>query len=126
MLRLRPEQFEALKAHSLRAMESRLAAAIGNTWPKLCLQMGPQALRSRIAAARVQAVASGLQREMDILRYVRLTLAWDEDLGETARTKWAQEILAWKGTDAATRLDALEGRSDAELAHRPELLARLA
>jgi hypothetical protein len=125
MLRLRPEQFEALKNHSQRAMEKRVAAALTYTWPVLCRQIGAEILARRVALSRRQAAIHGIQREVDVLRFARLALIWGDDFANSAQSSWAAEILAWKNSDAVTRLDALEGRSELELGCRPEMLERL-
>jgi hypothetical protein len=125
MLQLRPEQYEALLAHSFKAMEIRIAASLRKSWPVLCGTLGDQRLLRCVRRARVRARNHGLQREAEILRFARLTLAWGEDFDRSSETPWAAQILAWRNCDAPTRLDALEGRSEVELRRRPELIQRL-
>jgi hypothetical protein len=125
MLQLRPEQYEALLAHSFKAMESRIAAALRRTWPHLCGAMGDEALHRRVRGARTRARKQGIGREVEILRYAKLALVWGDEFDDSADTPWAAEILAWKNADAPTRLDALEGRSDVELQRRPDLSERM-
>ena len=125
MLQLRPEQYEALQAHSFKAMESRIIAALKRAWPQLSGALGDEDLHRHVRRARNRARALGINREVDILRYARLALTWGDGFDDSADTPWAAEILAWKNADAPTRLEALEGRSDVELQRRPDLLQRL-
>ncbi|MFI5379344.1 MAG: hypothetical protein ACHRHE_08605 [Tepidisphaerales bacterium] len=125
MLQLRPEQYEALLAHSFKALETRIVAAVKRSWPVLCATMGDERLRRCVRRARVRARIHGLQREGEILRFARLMLAWGEDFDRSSETPWAAQIVAWRNCDAPTRLDALEGRSEVELRRRPELFQRL-
>ena len=125
MLKLRPEQYDALVAHSFKAMETRIAAALKKLWPVLCATLGDGQLRRRVRHARAAARSHGIRREADILRFARLMLAWGDDFNRSSETPWAAQILAWRNCDAPTRLDALEGRSEVELRGRPELSKRL-
>jgi hypothetical protein len=125
MLRLRPEQYEALQSHSLCAMESRIADALRAAWPALCRSLGDGPLVARIGVIRRLAAGRGIERETDVLRLARVALAWGEEFHAPRLVGWAAEILNWKNTDASTRLDALEGRSEAELQRRPDLQGRL-
>ncbi|MGA2498903.1 MAG: hypothetical protein ABSH20_14265 [Tepidisphaeraceae bacterium] len=125
MLKLRPEQYDALVAHSFKGMETRIAAALKKLWPVLCATMGDAQLRRSVRQARVSARSHGIRREADILRFSRLMLAWGDNFNRSSQTPWAAQILAWRNCDAPTRLDALEGRSEVELRRRPELSKRL-
>ncbi len=125
MLKLRPEQYDALVAHSFKALDTRIAAALKKLWPVLCVTLGDEPLRRRVRHARTAARSRGIRQEPDILRFARLMLAWGDNFHRSSETPWAAEILAWRNCDAPTRLDALEGRSEVELRGRPELAKRL-
>jgi hypothetical protein len=117
MLRLRPEQLAALQAHSTRALDERLLTALRALCPEACAAAGAD-LAQLAAQARRTATALGITREPDLLRFLRLALLWGTDFTTSTHTAWAAEILGWKNTPLATRLEALEERSEAELQRR--------
>lgn len=92
-----------------------LTDSMAGTYPEVLQRLGRNGVRKRIESGIKRAVALGIERQANVLRYVHLLFVLDrDDIDSAPETAWAGTILGWTGADENLKLSALEKRAQQE------------
>ncbi|WP_164017518.1 hypothetical protein [Pyxidicoccus trucidator] len=93
MMRIRREQLDVLALTRREAFIDRLVAQLRKHWSEECEALEDAALRERVGDAIDRAAKYELRAEVDMARYVNVTLALGPAFDEDPRYPWARAIL---------------------------------
>jgi hypothetical protein len=115
MLKIRPEQWEALTAYAARNFIDSACRHFKGVRPDDCDKLGEEGLRERVARGLEKAKGYGITLERDVLGYINLMFLWGDDFDTDPAIDWARPILAWSPCDGSVKANALIGRSNREI-----------
>lgn len=115
MLRIRPQQMDALAAASRQRFEARLLEHCRRCWSSQVAADGDDATRARIARAIERAGELGFDGQAEVAGYLDLTYVWGEDFDRRDDLPWVKEILARTTLSPSVRMRQLEMRTEREL-----------
>jgi hypothetical protein len=114
MLTIRDSQVEAFRAASRRNLVRRIYDCLSEYWAGEFAEIGDGAVDEFIGNAIGRAGRHGFVRDVDVGRFVNLTLLLGEEFDEDPDLPWAAEILASSTLHPQHKLDQLLERGLAE------------
>lgn len=110
MLRLRPEQLEALQAAADAQLSARLRDAVVRHWPDVHARLGDAGVATLVDDALAACRCRGITEEGHFGRYLNVACALGERFEDDPRYPWARRVFddPLLGPDARiARLSAL-------------------
>ena len=92
MLRIRPEQMKLFEDLALAEFDQGLVLHCRKHFADSCQEMGDEALLEHVHGLRVEAQAAGIERRVDICKYVNLGFVFGSDFAH--EQDWAKRVLA--------------------------------
>ena len=113
MLKIRGEQMDVMAQAAMRGFEQRVAQHLNEHFPEECRRAGPERIAAAIRQGVARAARYGITSELDVVRYLDLSVVLGLDFDSGKRYPWAQQILEDRELDADEKIDALFDRLDA-------------
>jgi hypothetical protein len=110
MLVIRKEQIEVFRQQALLEFEDRTYDRLLSIKPQECTALGEEAVRESIRAGVQKAVGYGIERAVDIGKYITVMYTLGNEFDTDPLYPWAKSILndtALDGETKATRVCAL-------------------
>ena len=108
MLKIRKEQMDAFSEAALRSFEGRMAAHLGEFFPKQCKALGEAHVRDTIRYGIERAKTFGIVSSRDVAKYVVLMIALGRNFDGDPKLPWAGDILRDSElADPGVRVDLL-------------------
>jgi hypothetical protein len=115
MLTLRKEQLDALARQSRPAREESVRNCLEKETPDICNEMGDALFRALVSRGVIQAETYNIDKEADVVRFVRLMMTIDPAFDRMKKMAWAREILEEELLSGTEKLDLiyreLQGRA---------------
>jgi hypothetical protein len=92
MLIIAEEQMAALEAAASRSFETRMIAHLNQYFREECLRAGEARIRDAISQTIARAAANGITNEIDVARYIDLSVALGLSSDPDKAQKWLPEI----------------------------------
>lgn len=115
MLRIRPEQIDAMRVAAVTRFETEVAGTLRARFTDFA-SAGQEETLAFVRRSREQGLRSGIYEPDDVRRYVHYLAYFGPDFGEDEVTAWAAEILADGYRTGTEKIQAL----DAEVRRRGE------
>ncbi|HKO54410.1 MAG TPA: hypothetical protein VJ276_00950 [Thermoanaerobaculia bacterium] len=119
MLKLREEQLAAFARAREAAFRRQLRAEARRHWPEECALLDEAGLAARIEEAVARAAKHGFTAEMEVARWVNLTMALGPELDVDPRYPWAAAILADEAIATPHKIRRLCALAAESLERRP-------
>ncbi len=116
MLSIRREQLEALGLGRREAFIDRLVEKLRQHWTTECAALDDAALRQRVGDVMDRAARYGLRAEVDVARYVNITMALGPTFDEDPRYPWARAILEEEAFTPGKKVERLSALTAEALA----------
>jgi hypothetical protein len=107
MLTIRREQLDVLAQTRREAFIDRLVAQLRKHWTSECEALESDALHERVGDAIDRAAKYELRAEVDVARYVNVTLALGPAFDEDPCYPWARAILEEEAFTASKKVERL-------------------
>lgn len=105
MLTIRKTQLDLLSGIPLNSFESRLVAYVKETHSQRIGRLeGEDDLRLLIREGIEKAGGYGIERELDVVRFIDLMFEIDPEFDQLARMKWARDILEDKDLSGQVKI----------------------
>lgn len=111
MLIVRDEQLESLSSAMLRSFERRMAEHLWHYFPEECRRAGDERVRAAIRQGVARAARYGIVSELDVARYIDLSVVLGLDFDSGRRHPWAKEILNRPDLNAGGKMALLLDRT---------------
>lgn len=111
MIRIRPEQVEALEKSVVPDPEARLLAYVQQVFPRRCAFLGQDVIRAAIRRARERALTHDVKSDRGQRLFVSLALLLGNGFDTDPQLPWAAALLRDRSlTDETVRMDRLYER----------------
>src|SRR5262249_24775585 len=93
MLIIRDNQMETLKQEAVKSFEQRMVTHLNEFFPQECRRVGEQRVRAAIQQGIGRAAIYGITSEIDVARYIDLSVVLGLDFDAGKRQPWVPQIL---------------------------------
>jgi hypothetical protein len=107
MLTIRDEQMEALQEAAMRSFEQRMVLHLRQFFPEECRRAGEMRTLAAIRQGVQRAQAYGIESEIDVVRYIDISVVLGLDFDSGKRYPWARQILEDGEMDGSEKINAL-------------------
>jgi hypothetical protein len=111
MLKIRHDQYAALKEAYRELYVDRTRDYFRRNWPRETDDMDDEQLRDMIRDARDRAEGYGISIEADVVRFTEIRLVLGEDFDRSPDYPWASAVLSDDDTDGTIKVEQLAGAS---------------
>lgn len=108
MLTIRTEQWEALRAVSVRGFERRMLLHLRKFFPEQCSSLGDDGVTLAVRHGIERAEHYGIRMEREVCKYIDVMFSFGRDFDTDTTLPWAASILTDGGIrSSAARIDRL-------------------
>ena len=107
MLRIRPEQNEALSDYMLRSFEKRVLAHLRKCFPKKCEAMDKEKLIELIREGLQRSRSYGIETERNVMEFIDLMVVFGRHFDTDKTYPEAAKILADENANGQKKIDRL-------------------
>src|SRR4051812_32188106 len=93
MLIIRDNQMDAMRQEAVKGFERRMVQHLNEFFPRECRRAGDERVRAAISQGIARAAKYAITSEIDVARYIDLSVVLGLDFDAGKRHPWAAEIL---------------------------------
>ncbi len=108
MLTIRPEQMQAMGAHTRAQFEQRIIKYLRKKFPARTQDQSDQKIQFVVQAGIKDAESHGIEFENDIRRYIEYLVIYGTRLDERKQTQWIANVLQQAELDGTTKMDRID------------------
>lgn len=121
---IRREQREAFRRAAAEWFVDRALSDLRGRFPAEVLALGDDAVRSAIREGIDRAEASGVEVEIDVIRFIRFMFLLGRRFDDDARYPWIREVMADRWVPASVKMLELCRLAERELGPESALRVR--
>lgn len=115
LMRVRPEQVDALARAAVETFEDNVAAHLRRVWPDETGEMSEEALYEWVRWGARFGARYGVETEYDVGRLCDLMFLYGAELDQHPAIPWARETLESDGLDGRQKVDLMMERAREDL-----------
>ena len=124
MLRMRPQQMQALALDRQAAFRREARELLQRVWPEGCEELGEEGLDELVATGTERGLDHGIVDGGELTRWLELSILLGEDFETSGDYPWVAEILDDETLDGSLKMRQLRHRTRVEIDRIAEALEK--